>query len=117
MLSVPVEPVFWPSVSVPAPLLTLTVPASVRVSVPWPVLPTVRAVLLVQVDPAPSTVAAPVLPLKKPTVPIGLFTAPPLEIVSVPSPYWPTRSSTLWVQVEPAPLTVASPVLPPLKPR
>ncbi len=92
----------------------LTTPPRLMVSVPLPLEPTCKVALLVQVEPAPSTVTVPLLPLAKllPMVPFVLLTAPPLVMVSVPVLASPTSRLPLLVQVEPAPSTVAVPLVP-----
>src|SRR5438132_1533489 len=89
-----------------------TPPPLRMVSVPLPEAPTARAPLLVQVEPAPSTVTAPIEPEALPTKPAPLLTAPPLRMVSVPVPEAPTWRSPLLAQVEPTPSTVTAPIEP-----
>jgi len=79
-------------------LLLLSVPPFAIVSVPMPELPTVRLPLLVQVEPAPVTVALPCEPAADPITPPEqeggklqlLLTVPPLWIVSMPVLELPT---------------------------
>src|SRR3954466_4925096 len=76
-------------------------------SVALPLLPTYKSPAVVQPDPAPFTVTAPVEPGSAATKPQPLFTLPPLRMFRVPLPAEPTYRSELLVQVEPAPPTVA----------
>src|SRR5437667_3874677 len=86
MFSVPLEPA-WLAMDV---VEAETMPPLRMVSVPLPEAPTWRLSLLVQVEPTPSTVAAPAAPDALPRMPAALLTAPPLRIVSVPLPVSPT---------------------------
>ena len=72
---------------------------------------------IVQVEPAPLTVAWPTPPSRWPTYPAVLETVPPPVIASVPVPCNPTSRAAVQVQVEPGPSTVAFPVLPASSPR
>src|SRR5262249_22050607 len=104
-VTVPCEPDALPKVAVwPPPLLT--VPPSAIVSVPVPKPPT-TVPRLVQVEPAPVTVAVPCEPALLPTTPRPkmLLTVPPLWIVSAPVPFWPTK--TTWAVAPAVPTTAA----------
>src|SRR4051794_24589130 len=64
---------------------------------------------LVQAEPAPVTVTAPLLPaLMARNASPPLETAPPAAIVSVPEPNKPTFTLELVVKLEPAPVTITA---------
>src|SRR5947209_374986 len=73
------------------PLPLRTAPPLRIVRTPLPKRPTERSELLVQVEPAPSTVAVPIEDASSPMMPKVLFTVPPFWIVSAPVPETPTR--------------------------
>src|SRR2546422_1050162 len=92
-------------------LLTLTAPPLFTVSVPAPpgpmVLPPTNRSLLLQVEPAPVTVAVPVDPAFCPRTPLLLTTVAPPEMVSEPLPLLPTTSADVTCKLEPLPSIVA----------
>jgi len=63
-----------------------TEPPPVMESVPVPLMPTKRSLVLVQVLPAPSTVTVLEFPAGPPSWPAVFETTPPLAIASVPVP-------------------------------
>ena len=90
-------------------------PPSAIVSVPVPKLPTFTPELLLQVEPAPVTVAVPCEPTALPMLAmtgVVLMTVPPFAIVSEPVPRLPILSPPAGplFQVEPGPVTVTVPV-------
>src|SRR5262245_49511136 len=96
------------------PSMLVTCPPLEIVTVPTPpkTPPTERSLLIVQVEPAPSTVTVP-LPLNVPRKELPLETVPPLLMLRVPSPPVPLSSRRpVFVQLEPVPLTLTSPLLP-----
>ena len=116
IFTVPVPP-NRPNSTVDAPLATVTSPSLMIFSVPFPQSPKPKALLLFQLEPAPSTVTVPVAPDRRPTEPNVLLTEPPLRILSVPLPELPTNMPALmFVNLEPAPFTVTVPLLPALSP-
>ena len=77
-------------------------------SVPEPLSPTVRAALLVHLEPLPLTVTVPVEPELTPRKPCVLFTCPPDSIESEPVPELPIVSEPV-LHVEFVPVTVTEP--------
>ena len=73
MRTVPVEP----ADRAMRPLVLETAPPLVMFSEPLPELPTARTLLLVHVDPAPSTVAVPVEPVLAPRLALKFETVAP----------------------------------------
>lgn len=87
-LAVPSLPTWLAMIDVP-PLVT--VPPAEMVSDPVPLLPTYSSPLFAHDEPAPVTLAVPVLPAWSPMREIPtLVTVPPLETVSEPVPKFPT---------------------------
>ena len=77
------------------PTVPATTAAPLRmVSVPLPSLPMSSELLLVQLEPAPSTITVPIEPPFSPMMPAVLLTVPPAWMVNVPVAEAPTLRLT-----------------------
>jgi hypothetical protein len=96
--------------------MTFTVPASAIVSVPVPSRPTSTSYESTRIEPAPETVAVPVLPAKVPINVPSVSTRPPAVMFIVPVPAPPTWMRYFGFHNEPTPLTFTVPTAPDWKP-
>ena len=113
-VTVPREPANSPMLAVLGVSL-MTVPPFAIVSVPVPKAPTLSPPLgpLIQVEPGPVTVTAPIEPTVNPTeAPAPLFTVPWSLIIRVPVPSPPITTPPAFDQLEFNPVTVTVPTPP-----
>src|SRR5262245_5870495 len=123
VLNSPPSRLTWPAGNILVCCAMLTVPPAPIVSEPVPPLvpvlmfPPTERLVMVQLDPAPVTVAIPFEPTSTPTPPSnGVETWPPSSMESVPLPLRPTLRLFMLIQLDPAPLTATSPIDPAFTP-